>query len=654
MNEIIEKFKKIDKFLEIVRTIDNFEHCHTVYNLFEIKNKNAPYSDVEKNIDKLALVYQRKTGRKYEILVKSIGIEAENIKEILRDHRREYNDYLRLNDPRVKQLRLHFDFCTKHDDVRELDSEEKDNLVKEGKALGFAESDVLVYIDEWVIEMGVREVDSRSGSPESPPDYGGKTYYEILGIDEDADYAQIKDAYDREKKKYYDDRDKAKASARFYVISEAWDCLKDQQKKREYDEKLKQPKTDAGTGTPKLVVECKSDYTFRDIRRGAAIDAVTIVIRNPDGGWLQGTIKSDVPWLEPDRNKILEKHEQKLYINVLTSKIPANTYDSTGNITIDTNGGPPYSISFRVILEGLEIATDRFRKTYVPLIAACAGFIGSFGASPFSNFLIGAFVLGIIAFAFAKPFVKFFFNEGIDIFKMPPVLIQGAAAGVVILTIMAHSGDNAAVRHYDNPISDPARASAPAPAPDTTSLNITKAVVAAGADTNNVAFGIDTSFSPGNKTLHYNITYDGGIANQTVFFFKWFKSGNLISESQFTLQYPSGWVDSKLNYDFQPGQYEVQLHLNGRQLDRTSFMINANNTEIQQLKPRFDQNGNEISQHNQDEVISNKEIEKYEKEIKAESKDDKNQSIHNGSKEYLHNVKIKKQKRQYEVDPSGI
>ena len=319
------------------------------------------------------------------------------------------------------------------------------------------------------------EVEVQSGGTTSGKtfyDFAGKSFYEILGVAEDAEYAEIKAAYDREYIKYNTSRDKAKASARFFVVSEALDCLKDPQKKREYDEKLKGPKTPPPKGTPRLVVECKTDYTFRDIRRGEVLNVNKIVIKNPEGGLLQGSIKSSAPWLVPDRNKILEKHEQELYVNIFTSKIPTNIYNATGNMTIDTNGGPPYVLPFRVILEDLEIAADRFRKTYVPLAAACAGFIGSFGNSHFLNFMAGAIIVGFITYVLAKQLVQLFLNEGIDIFKLPPVLIQLAAGGVVILTIMAHSvGDSRAVPNLvPAPVSVPAQVSETPPVPEPTPI----------------------------------------------------------------------------------------------------------------------------------------------------------------------------------------
>lgn len=331
----------------------------------------------------------------------------------------------------------------------QISEKEKANLLNMADTLKIGGRGEEIILDEMKKVGATFKLESDSGNKTSssiPFDILlGQTYYEMLGLSEDADYAQIKEVYEREYKKYNATRDKARAEARWIPISKACECLSDPVKRREYDE----PKTPPPTGRPRLVVECKTNYTFSDVRRGTVIHVDKIVIKNPDGGLLQGTIKSDVSWLEPDRNKILEKHEQELYVNILSSKIPVNTYDTKGAVTFDTNGGHPYSIPFRVILEGLEIAADRFRKTYVPLVAACAGFIGSFSGSPFSDFLIDAIIAGVISYSIAKFIVKASLNNGLNIFKFPSILIQGAAAGVIILTIMSHSSDNLVIKQKE-------------------------------------------------------------------------------------------------------------------------------------------------------------------------------------------------------------
>jgi len=68
----------------------------------------------------------------------------------------------------------------------------------------------------------------------------GKTYYDILDVLENSDYKEIKAAYEREYQKYIMTRDEVKARARFTLVSEAWECLKDTVTRKDYDLRLKE------------------------------------------------------------------------------------------------------------------------------------------------------------------------------------------------------------------------------------------------------------------------------------------------------------------------------------------------------------------------------------------------------------------------------
>ena len=74
-------------------------------------------------------------------------------------------------------------------------------------------------------------------------------YYRILGVPEQADEEQIKQAYRREAKKYHPDLnpDDPAAEARFKEIVEAYAVLCDSKKRREYDSKNQQRAGRAGT-----------------------------------------------------------------------------------------------------------------------------------------------------------------------------------------------------------------------------------------------------------------------------------------------------------------------------------------------------------------------------------------------------------------------
>ena len=68
-----------------------------------------------------------------------------------------------------------------------------------------------------------------------------KDFYKILGVVRDADAKVIKQAYFKMAKKYHPDshpKDDLKAKERFQEVSEAYDVLSDEDKKRDYDIEL--------------------------------------------------------------------------------------------------------------------------------------------------------------------------------------------------------------------------------------------------------------------------------------------------------------------------------------------------------------------------------------------------------------------------------
>ncbi len=172
----IKDWEDIDKFLTIVRTIDRFEKCETVYDLFGIKDKNASYSEVELIIDSFVKIYAGSNAPKYKDIGKKIPGEAERIKSVLKDYRKEYNDYLKKNDPRIKRLKQNFDFCTKKDKV--LDSKEKANLIEHGIEDGLEESEIITCINEWLIDAGVKDGSGGfNNSHDNSPSYSKSNPY---------------------------------------------------------------------------------------------------------------------------------------------------------------------------------------------------------------------------------------------------------------------------------------------------------------------------------------------------------------------------------------------------------------------------------------------------------------------------------------------
>ncbi|MBT8400427.1 MAG: J domain-containing protein [Rhodothermia bacterium] len=70
-----------------------------------------------------------------------------------------------------------------------------------------------------------------------------KNYYEVLGVSEDADAAEIKKAYRKLAQKYHPDRNPgdARAEERFKAVQEANEVLSDAKRRKEYDVARKNP-----------------------------------------------------------------------------------------------------------------------------------------------------------------------------------------------------------------------------------------------------------------------------------------------------------------------------------------------------------------------------------------------------------------------------
>src|SRR5258708_23524467 len=72
----------------------------------------------------------------------------------------------------------------------------------------------------------------------STKDYLEKDYYKVLGVPKDAPAADIKKAYRKLARQFHPDANKGDSAAeeKFKEISEAYDVLSDEKRRKEYDE----------------------------------------------------------------------------------------------------------------------------------------------------------------------------------------------------------------------------------------------------------------------------------------------------------------------------------------------------------------------------------------------------------------------------------
>ncbi|MEA1972512.1 MAG: hypothetical protein U9N34_04355, partial [Candidatus Cloacimonadota bacterium] len=185
LKRIEDDFRKIDRFLYLTKTIDKFKDCKDIYELFGITDKEAPHLEIEAKISGFVNKYQRMHGKDYEHLQRTVSGGAATIKRILKENKKEFDQYLKEKDK--KELVKLFEFATQID--KQLQPDEEENLIIEGKKLGFVKSEVINFIDELLQSYKVRR-GTAAEKVSSVEALAGK-YYEILNILEDADYKKI-------------------------------------------------------------------------------------------------------------------------------------------------------------------------------------------------------------------------------------------------------------------------------------------------------------------------------------------------------------------------------------------------------------------------------------------------------------------------------
>ena len=123
------------------------------------------------------------------------------------------------------------------------------------------------------------------------------TYYEILGIEENATQDQIKSAYRSLAKKYHPDvNDAQNATAFFRLIQEAYETLSDPAKKVEYD-------NESGSSD-------SSDDYYSDNPEQAELDLKKI--RNHYNGWCKRKCKDRLAMLEKSLNQSVNLSQEEI------------------------------------------------------------------------------------------------------------------------------------------------------------------------------------------------------------------------------------------------------------------------------------------------------------------------------------------------------
>ena len=89
-----------------------------------------------------------------------------------------------------------------------------------------------------------------------------KDYYAVLGVAKDASAADVKKAYRKLARDHHPDTN-PEGEARFKAVSEAYDVLSDDDKRREYDEQRSLFGSGRGAGTP-----FEAEYRLREAATG--------------------------------------------------------------------------------------------------------------------------------------------------------------------------------------------------------------------------------------------------------------------------------------------------------------------------------------------------------------------------------------------------
>lgn len=93
---------------------------------------------------------------------------------------------------------------------------------------------------------------------------------------------------------------------------------------------------------------------------------------------------------------------------------------------------------------------------------------------------------------------------------------------------------------------------------------------------NNQPKGISNRFPAGTRAVYYVVYYSGAAENKTVFHYRWYRNGIQFAEGRLVVQHSAGYAWWRQDGNFEPGEYEVKLNVEGQELNDASFAVYEN------------------------------------------------------------------------------
>ena len=112
-----------------------------------------------------------------------------------------------------------------------------------------------------------------------------RDYYEVLGVDKNADDATLKKAYRKLAKKYHPDVNPGdkEAEAKFKEATEAYSVLSDADKRRQYDQLVMQQSKTAAEAVPAALVDSTSTVRIWETSSEISSETCSAAEAEPDG-----------------------------------------------------------------------------------------------------------------------------------------------------------------------------------------------------------------------------------------------------------------------------------------------------------------------------------------------------------------------------------